>query len=461
MANHGSPFDRKMESLLTALTEGMLDEVGRHRLGELVRDEPEARRLYLDYCQMHALLKSAHGVLSAVAPKANRWRRHLWTCSGVAAALVLTLTTSLVLYLHRPSPDYRAFVVSTGGDVHLTREGQAGPAQIGMTLNPGDQIQTGPESTVDLRLADGTTMQLGTESIVRLLSRQDGQCVELKAGNMACDVKSRDRHEPLVFATPHAEVTVLGTVFNLSAAPVATSVRVARGRVRVAGADGSMEVTEGNQATVDVHGACAWSPVCDLDFTAMKDLPPQLETVFCDSANLHTPGRRIVPGPAGVRLEDGGLRFADPRPVFGEHGLIVSRWIEEVPGDLAIEVEVSAGDRWSLGIAVDGDSFQGYRVIFAAPNYPFGITIDSLFPSDMTLLAQDPRQIPYDRGHLLRVERQGQRIRVWVDREIRIDTEVVHPLSSDRRRTFAISNFGASPLIRSVRVWKVASSQHR
>jgi hypothetical protein len=41
-----------------------------------------------------------------------------------------------------------------------------------------------------------------------------------------------------------------------------------------------------------------------------------------------------------------------------------------------------------------------------------------------------------------------------VDRELRIDTVVGHPLAKDRKRTFALSNFGESPLIRALRVWK-------
>jgi hypothetical protein len=164
----------------------------------------------------------------------------------------------------------------------------------------------------------------------------------------------------------------------------------------------------------------------------------------------------IVPAPHGIRLTDDGLRFVDARPAFGDHGLIVSRWTEAIGSDIAMEVEVSAGQQWSLGFAVDGDSFTGYRIIFAVPEYPNGITIDSLHPSGLTLLAQDPRPIRYDRDHTLRVEKVGQRMRVWVDREIRIDTELSHALASDRKKTFAISNFGDPPVIRSLRVWKSA-----
>ena len=131
----------------------------------------------------------------------------------------------------------------------------------------------------------------------------------------------------------------------------------------------------------------------------------------------------------------------------------MSRWQDAIGGDVAIEVDVSAGDKWSLGIAVDGDSFEGYRVIFIAPNYPNGISVDSIYPVESTLLAQDPRPIATDQDHTLRVEKRGPQLRVWVDRELRIDTALSYPLAPNRKRTFAISNFGLGPHIRSLRVW--------
>jgi hypothetical protein len=80
--------------------------------------------------------------------------------------------------------------------------------------------------------------------------------------------------------------------------------------------------------------------------------------------------------------------------------------------------------------------------------------VDSIYPVQATLLAQDPRPISTEQDHMLRVEKRGPRLRVWVDQELRIDTELSHPLAPDRRQTFAISSFGVGPLIRALRVWK-------
>ena len=38
-----------------------------------------------------------------------------------------------------------------------------------------------------------------------------------------------------------------------------------------------------------------------------------------------------------------------------------------------------------------------------------------------------------------------------------IREEILCPLAKDRRKTFAISSFGGSPIVRSLRVWKNAA----
>jgi hypothetical protein len=112
-----------------------------------------------------------------------------------------------------------------------------------------------------------------------------------------------------------------------------------------------------------------------------------------------------------------------------------------------------------MGMSVDGDSFEGYRIIFVAPDYPNGIEVDSIYPIEATLLAQDPRPISTEQDHTLRVEKRGPQLRVWVDRELRIDTALAYALAPGRTQTFAISSFGLGPQIRALRVWKGAGSR--
>jgi ferric-dicitrate binding protein FerR (iron transport regulator) len=449
----------EMTGLLGAMTDVGLDDTGRRRLAQLVREEPEARRLYLDYCQMHALLRSAHGVLTALEPPEGQRRRRVeWMAVGVAV-LALAATAALVMVrMVWPASGLESTIAASRGDVQVLRNGQRISADAAGTIRPGERILTGADGTADVRLTDGSTMQVDSATDVGLAQEKDSRQVRLKTGAIRCEAAPQRPDRPLVFQTPHAELTVLGTAFELTATPVESRVRVLRGRVRWTAGGRSVELAAGQASTADIQGLQAWQPVCNLDFRTLKPPPPQLETVYCDTQTLHTRERKIVPAPNGIKLEDGGLRFVDSRTVFGEHGLLVTRWSEPVGGDVAIEVDVAAGEPWSMGVSVDGDSFEGYRIIFVAPDYPNGIEVDSIYPVAATLLAQDPRPISTEQDHTLRVEKRGPQLRVWVDRELRIDTALAYPLAPGRRQTFAISTFGLGPQIRALRAWQGAGN---
>jgi len=372
---------------------------------------------------------------------------------SAAAVLAFAATMPFILMRGRLSPAVlEASIANPQGQAWVARGELREPARPGMNLLESDRLRTGPGGGMELKYKDGTTILLFAETDARFASRR----ADLKIGAIRCDVAPQFADKPFVFATPHAEATVLGTTFELTAARDETRLHTLRGRVRLTSGGSSTEVSSGGLATADEQGLCVWESVCDLDFSAMKALPPRMETVYCASDELPKPDRRIVPAPRSALLGNGGLRLAGEAGMMPGHGLVVLRWTEDIGEDAVVETMVAGGEAWSLGLAVSGDSFRGYRIIFATPGPPGGIGVDTLHPSDHTLLAQDPRPIAFDRDHTLRAEKRGKRIRVWLDREPRIDTEITYPLPANRLKTFAISNFGASPLIRSLRVWKNA-----
>ena len=72
----------ELEALLGVMAEGQLDGPGAKRLSQILKEHPDARQFYFDYCQMHALLQSAHGPLPNVAemiagePIRGSWWNH-------------------------------------------------------------------------------------------------------------------------------------------------------------------------------------------------------------------------------------------------------------------------------------------------------------------------------------------------------------------------------------------------
>jgi ferric-dicitrate binding protein FerR (iron transport regulator) len=435
----GSP---EFDALLGAMSEGTLDAAGRARLGEILRGDPEARRFYLEYCQMDALLRSAHGVLQSLeAPR--RGRR--WILA--AAALLLIGLPALWLL---PSSSRLESVVT--GPAWVIRDGGRRKAE---TLRLGDRVVTGLDAPAALRFKDGTTLTLQPASQIQM---EQAARIVLHEGALRGEIAPQPADRPLVFATPFAEASVIGTRFDLVTDRSETRLETRSGKMRFTSAGRSLDVAAGELATADAQSITRWTPVGNWTFAGMTALPSDLETVFCPSRTLHTEARTVTPSPERVSFSPAGLILSGMHGPDREHGLVVVRSKEEVGDDLILETEVAGGEKWSLGFSVSGDSFEGFRVIFAVMDYPNGIAVDTIWPVQTVVLARDPRRLSYDADVTLRVEFLGRRIRIWVDRELRIDTVLDHPLPEGRRRRFAISNFGSPPVLRALRVWKKAES---
>jgi len=444
----GGEVRAELAALLSAMTDGDLDAAGRRRLAELLRLHPDARRTYLDYCQMHALLTDAHGVLKAMEPPVSKgWLRGIGTAA--AALLLVVLGIALGWRNGRPGTPLGARLTPAEGSAWVLRDGRRAAIGSVHDVRDGDRFVTGPDSRAEVRTGDGSKIVIRDRTEAAF--RKGG--VELREGSLWCEVAPRPPGRSLVFSTPRAEVSVLGTSFELTADSRETRLRPVRGWLSLASEGRAVEVKPGEFGLADAGGVVRWVPVCDLDFAGMKALPPSMETYFCLADPLLTAERKVVPAPDQVRFVPGGLVLG--LHPGGRNGLVDVRWKEETGDDLILEADVAAGSRWAMGFALSGHSFEGYRIVFAAiEGYPNGVAVDTIHPRDCIVLAYDSRRIPFDRDHVLRVERRGARLRAWVDRELRIDTEIAHPLPEGRRRTFSLNNFGSSPVVRGFRAWK-------
>jgi len=433
----------ELEALLGAMTEGKLDAGGKRRLAAILREHPDARQFYLDYCQMHALLQSAHGVLQALENPSEVRRRRL---SRMAAAAALLIAAGAYFFL-RQTPKMEASASSAKGSAWVVRDGDRVALSGARDLRAGDRLVTGPDARSEVRLGDG--------SKITLLDRTEaeiGPRIQLKEGTLRCEVAPQAK--PLVFQTPNAEATVLGTGFDLSAGWKETRLSTAIGHVRLSADGRSVDVKAGQLGIANEQGVVRWDPVCNIDFTKLKELPATMTPMFCNSSIIHTAARKVEPGPDRVSLTERGLQLGSNS---AQNGLVDLQWTEEVGEDLIVEAELAGGAKWGFAVALSGSGFEGYRVFFAAiDGYPNGVAVDTIHPTECIVLARDTRPISYQDGHTLRVERRGKRVRAWVDGEVRIDTEITHPLAEGRRRIFSLCNFGSAPIVKSLRVWKAA-----
>jgi transmembrane sensor len=150
---------------------------------------------------------------AAVSRPLRRWRTAVGLAAGMAAALVLMAGPAL---WRDPGGDY-----ATGrGEVRV------------VDLEDGSQVRLGPMSTMKVRF-DGAS-----------------RGVELKTGEAYFEV-TRDPHRPFSVEAGQADVTVLGTGFDVRRRKAVTEVGVRHGRVRVRAATRTTELTAGEWALAE------------------------------------------------------------------------------------------------------------------------------------------------------------------------------------------------------------------
>ncbi|WP_454720424.1 MULTISPECIES: FecR family protein [Cupriavidus] len=94
-------------------------------------------------------------------------------------------------------------------------------------------IATGPGETRDVTLDDGSRIEVGPATRLRVAYTAARRMVSLLEGAAAFDVR-RDPGRPFVVESGALEVAVLGTYFAVDMLPARTRVSVARGQVKVA-----------------------------------------------------------------------------------------------------------------------------------------------------------------------------------------------------------------------------------
>jgi hypothetical protein len=111
------------------------------------------------------------------------------------------------------------------------------PARQGDVLRPLDQVRTGSDGRVELRLPAGT-VRLYEDTTLRISANAGGtdEGVFLKGGTSIFDIFKRNAAEPFEVHTPEAVVMIKGTRFLVARDPQGAAVAVYSGTVGVRGA---------------------------------------------------------------------------------------------------------------------------------------------------------------------------------------------------------------------------------
>jgi ferric-dicitrate binding protein FerR (iron transport regulator) len=107
------------------------------------------------------------------------------------------------------------------------------PAAPGAGVPSGDVLEVGaPDGLATIAYDDGSRIEVRPGSVVRL-EEAAGARVVVRGGAVSARVERQPPNRPMVFATPHVEVAVLGTRLALAVGSESSHVEVREGRVRM------------------------------------------------------------------------------------------------------------------------------------------------------------------------------------------------------------------------------------
>lgn len=151
---------------------------------------------------------------------------------STAALLLVALSAFFLIPREDPAgPDSPAIVLFKKGDVALNRQDQALQLTPGFQLLRNDRITVMTGARLDLRMPDGSLMQIQGEAEIRLLSLNRRIALEQKKGSTYHSVVPSTNRQEYSIQTPTAIASVRGTRFAVENGETGTVVRVTEGSV--------------------------------------------------------------------------------------------------------------------------------------------------------------------------------------------------------------------------------------
>ena len=223
--------------LIDGYCNGSLTDDDFSELESRLRESHELRQLLIEYRSIESAMPSAlaSGTMEkaqASATKKNRVIRRLKIALLATAAGLLLL---FGLYFLRPSSEPQiAIARSLTGSVRWTGPGGqvVDDVQAGRALTGGTIECLAVDSSADLDFPDGSTVTISGVSALTI-SDDGHKELHLREGNLSATVMPQPEGKPLRMLTPTAELEVLGTQFDVTAAETQTKITVNEGLVRV------------------------------------------------------------------------------------------------------------------------------------------------------------------------------------------------------------------------------------
>jgi ferric-dicitrate binding protein FerR (iron transport regulator) len=369
------PLPHELAGLFSELVDETITDERFAELNTRLETDPEVRRLYARYVELHASLERRWAEASTSDPVAiprmahRGWRRVVVAIAGLAAAVVVAV---LLRTPPGPAPDSSSETpIVPYATLVAARDAVWADPNVDQALSAGQLPEVGLKldaGTAEFLLADGATVIARGPAAVRFPAR--GR-VAVDLGRVFCRCPTPASR--VVVETPAGEVIDLGTEFAVEARADRTArVAVVSGEVRVGSASGP-SLRKGQSAEVRGDGQLVVRPLLPAELAELCGaLPPAWAPGLAGENRLIDPGfdRGLAADTWGgteghLSLDPGGR--TGPGVRVSAHGLASFPLCRQLvrTGDLGGKLVVAsvwastpADDRISPG------QFAGLKVVF-------------------------------------------------------------------------------------------------
>ena len=199
------------------------------------------------------LVRDGEMPITPVAPAAKKQPSLFASFRGLALAATVVVAAGTAVFFGRdflPAGPLATVEVVDGQLFHVASVSHL-PVSVGTQVREGDVLRTGRDGGAEIKLADGSTVEMSERAEISIEDGSAGTTVHLERGSVIVHAaKQRDRH--LYVATEDCLVSVTGTIFSVNHGTKGSRVSVVEGEVHVDHSGENAVLHPGDQVTTTV-----------------------------------------------------------------------------------------------------------------------------------------------------------------------------------------------------------------
>ena len=261
----------------------------------------------------------------------------------VAGIILLALPKGLFPGQHT----IRGSIQNVDGSLYVVSDDRVRVIPAGYQIRNGDGIRTAKGSTAEIRLLDGSLIEMGERSNLSVSREWKGTTIHMDGGHIIVQAAKQGTGH-LYVATDDCLVSVKGTVFSVNQGTKGSRVAVIEGVVRVDYGGRTTELRAGDEDTssasvikVPIRNEIAWSRNAAKYLALLGDfavLQKQFEAIpgaglrYSSDLLPYVPDHTVIYAGDGERLEL--THRASGREIFARGAIRAALWVSGKPPGL-------------------------------------------------------------------------------------------------------------------------------